>query len=73
MENVMIEHLAAMIADEMTGAAKYAACAMKHKADRPQLAEMFHSMAEQEMGHMDKLLDAAREELKAMQAAYSQA
>lgn len=73
MEKVMIEHMAAMIADEMTSAAKYAECAMKHKADRPKLAEMFHEMAEQEMGHMNKLMDASKEELKAMQDAYSQA
>ena len=73
MEKIMIEHMAAMIADEMNGAAKYAECALKHKADRPRLAEMFREMAEQEIGHMDKLIESARQELKAMQAAYSQA
>ena len=72
MEN-MIDKLAAMIADEMEGAAKYAQCAMKHKQERPKLAEMFHEMAAQEMEHMKKLHAAAEAELKAMQEKYEEA
>ena len=69
----LIEKLSAMIADEMHGAAEYAHCAMRHKQDHPKLAEAWHEMAEQETAHMNKLIEAAREELKAMQTAYSQA
>ncbi len=68
----MIEKLAAMIADEMLGPAKYAHCAIEHKADRPKLAETFHAIAKQEAEHMAMLLDAAKAELAAMMEMYNQ-
>lgn len=71
--NELIEKLGAMIADEMEGAAKYFECSLKLKQDHPKLADMFHEMAEQEMGHMKKLLDAADAELKNLMDMYEDA
>ena len=69
----LIEKLAHMMAEEMEGAAKYAACAMKMKQDHPKLAEMFHAMAGQEMEHAKHLQEAAASEFKAMMDMYAQA
>ena len=72
-ENDMLHKLSDMVVEEMDGVARYARCAIQHKAENPKLAEMFHEMSLQEMSHMDKLIDQVREDLKAMQTAYSQA
>ncbi len=72
-EMELIEKLSAMIAEEMEGAAKYAHCALKMKQDHTRLAEMFHTMAQQEMEHTHMLQDAATAELKALHDKYKDA
>jgi len=69
----LIDKLSAMMAEELEGAAKYAHCALKHKADHAKLAEMFHTMAGQEMEHAKHLQEAIAAEFKAMQDMYEQA
>lgn len=68
-----VTHLSGMAAEETEDAAKYAHCAVMYKQDKPKLAEMFHTMAQQEMEHMHLLQDAVTKELKAMQEMYEQA
>jgi len=51
----IIEDLSNMIEEEIADAGKYARCALTHKEDNIQLAEMFFKLANEEMGHMNTL------------------
>ena len=53
----IIEKLSDMITDELNDAEKYAKCALKHKEERPSLAQTFYSLSIDEMKHMNMLHD----------------
>lgn len=51
----IIKHLVEQITEELEDAEKYAECAMKRKEDHPELAELYHSLAEEELTHAHRL------------------
>lgn len=61
---VLIKKLSEMIEDELEGAECYAEKALKHKYEDPTLAKMFYSMANDEMGHFEKLHFAVDEQIE---------
>lgn len=61
-----IENLSEYIEDEIKDAGKYARCAMKHKDETPELAQLFHRLSGEEMEHAKLLYDAAMGEVKGM-------
>lgn len=66
----VIEELPGMIAEEAQDAMKYAKLAMAHKADHPEIAELFIQLSAEELGHMEKIAAKAAGMIKGMQAAY---
>ena len=61
----IIKELSAMIEDELEGAEEYIKAAIHEKESDPNLADMFYSLAREEMGHMDKLHAAVVRLIKA--------
>ena len=51
----IIEKIVSYIDEELEGAEHYAKCALKHKADHPQLARVFFEMSNDEMKHVHML------------------
>ena len=51
----IIRKLSDYIEEEITDAGKYAACAIEFKDERPELADLFFNLAEEELGHMERL------------------
>ena len=65
-----IENLSEYIEDEIRDAGKYARCALKHKDETPELAELFHRLSGEEMEHARLLYDAAMGEVKGLRDRY---
>ncbi|MBQ7737659.1 MAG: hypothetical protein IJT62_07475 [Oscillospiraceae bacterium] len=51
----IIRKLSDMIEEELEDADKYASCALKHKEDNPDLAQLFFRLSNEEMEHMTSL------------------
>ena len=66
-----IDNLSEYIEDEIKDAGKYARCAIKHKSENPELAEMFYRLSEEEAGHARMLYDEAMKEVKELRDKYS--
>lgn len=66
------DNLSEYIEDEIKDAGKYARCALKHKDETPELADLFHHLSEQEAEHAKLLYDMAMKEVKEMQDKYMQ-
>lgn len=47
-----------MVSEEIDDARKYAKCAVKYKRERPNLAQLFFVLSNEELGHMSKLHEA---------------
>ena len=66
----IIEALSDMIEDEIRDAEKYARCALEHKDEDPQLAQMFYELSLEEKGHMEKLFKMEKEKVEHLQAMF---
>lgn len=51
----LIKTLSEMIEEEIEDAENYAKCALNHKESDPELAHMFYNLANEELGHMEKI------------------
>ena len=51
----IIEKMSKMVGEELHDAKKYILCAMESKAEHPEVAELFASLSDEEMQHMDRL------------------
>lgn len=51
----IIRKLCEMIDEEINDAEKYANCALKHKDEDKTLADVFYTLGNEELGHMEKL------------------
>ena len=51
----IIEKLCDMISEEIDDAEKYARCSLKEREERPELAQLFYKLSNEEMDHMNAL------------------
>ena len=51
----IIKKLSKMIEDELEGAECYIKSALEYQEEYPELAKMFYTLSQEEMGHMEKL------------------
>ena len=68
-----IENLSEYIEDEILDAGKYARCALKHKDESPELANLFYRLSGEETEHAKLLYDAAMSQVKGMQNKFQEA
>jgi rubrerythrin len=59
----IIKCLSHLIEEELEDAKKYIDLAAKWKQDEPQVANLFHELSTEEMGHVDKLHKAVTEKI----------
>jgi len=55
----IIQKISEMISEEIEDAEKYARCALLHKDERPDLAETFYRLSNEELNHMAMLHEQA--------------
>ena len=60
----IIKCLSELISDEIDDAKNYAEKALMHKEDFPNVARLFASLSQEEMGHMERLHDAVATVIK---------
>lgn len=63
-----IETLSKQIRAEIKDAKKYIECALKNKESEKDLADLYYTLAAEEMGHMDKLHNAVTKEIAKFKA-----
>ena len=61
----VIKCLSEQIEDELKDASKYVELAMKWRKEAPEVADLFYELSKEEMGHMEKLHNAAEEQIEA--------
>ncbi|MBO7669879.1 MAG: hypothetical protein J6S60_04745 [Oscillospiraceae bacterium] len=66
-----IENISEYIEDEIKDAGKYARCALKHRNENPELADLFYRLSGEEADHARALYDEAMKEVKEMREKYS--
>lgn len=66
-----IDNLSEYIEDEIKDAGKYARCALKHKDETPELADLFYRLSGEEAEHARMLYDEAMKEVKELRDKYS--
>lgn len=59
----IIKCLSEKIEDELKDASEYVELAMKWRSEAPDVAELFYELSAEEMGHMEKLHEAAQEQI----------
>ncbi|MEG0693718.1 MAG: hypothetical protein RR444_11650 [Oscillospiraceae bacterium] len=64
----VIEKLSKQIKEELQDSEKYIRCAMNYAADNKELAEMYYTLACEEMAHSDKLHKAVVREIEKFKA-----
>ena len=64
-----IKKLVEYIHEELEDAEKYAKCAAKYKDEDREMANVYYTLANEELGHMDKLHTQAIRIIKAHKAA----
>ena len=52
---LLIQHIEDQIHEELHDAKKYIKCALKHKEEHKDLADVYYWLSQEEMGHADKL------------------
>ena len=52
---LLIQHLEDQISEELHDSKKYIKCALKHKEDHKELADLYYWLDNEEMTHADKL------------------
>jgi len=62
-----------LIAEEAKDAMKYADLALKHRADHPELADLFMELSEEELHHMQMISDKMAGMMKALHEQYNRA
>jgi ferritin len=55
----IIKQLSEMMSEEIADADRYAECALRHKGENNQLADLFYRLSNEEMQHMALLHDQA--------------
>ena len=65
----IIKCLSEKIEDELKDASEYVELAMKWRSEAPDVAELFYELSAEEMGHMEKLHEAAQEQIAVLEAA----
>ena len=53
----IIKVLSELICDEIEDAGHYADLALKYKTEQPEVAELFHELSQEELGHTNDLHD----------------
>lgn len=64
----IIKVISSQIEDEIKGVKEYAQLALKYKEEHPELADTYHKLGEDEMGHVNKLHDAVAALIKEYRA-----
>ena len=70
MEENMMDKMPGLIAEEAQDAMKYANLALAHRADHPELADMFMQLSGEELHHMQMISDKMKSMVEKLHAEY---